>query len=84
MSALGQKQTYAVHKGMSALPPTATEKADRRKAPCLLYPQERTCALQLGMSAKGQKRTLALPIRLCRQHAQAAKVVTSTRAPLPF
>src|SRR4029079_5022132 len=28
MSALGQKQTYAVHKGMSALPPIATAKAD--------------------------------------------------------
>ena len=28
MSALGQKQTYAVQKGMSALPPIATEKAD--------------------------------------------------------
>jgi hypothetical protein len=28
MSALGQKQTYAVHKLMSALPPIATAKAD--------------------------------------------------------
>jgi hypothetical protein len=28
MSALGQKQTYAVHNGMSALPPIATAKAD--------------------------------------------------------
>jgi hypothetical protein len=28
MSALGQKQTYAVQKGMSALPPIATAKAD--------------------------------------------------------
>jgi hypothetical protein len=28
MSALGQKQTYAVHNGMSALPPIATVKAD--------------------------------------------------------
>jgi hypothetical protein len=31
MSALGQKQTYAVHKAMSALPPIATAKADSRK-----------------------------------------------------
>src|SRR5215468_9824839 len=59
MSALGQKQTYAVQKTMSALPPIATAKADIRKRSCLLYPQERTCAvqLQLGMSALGQKRT---------------------------
>src|SRR5262245_24228812 len=28
MSALGQKQTYAVHNGMSALPPIATAEAD--------------------------------------------------------
>jgi hypothetical protein len=28
MSALGQKQTYAVHQPMSALPPKATAKAD--------------------------------------------------------
>jgi hypothetical protein len=28
MSALGQKQTFATQKGMSALPPIATEKAD--------------------------------------------------------
>jgi len=28
MSALGQKQTYAVQQGMSALPPIATAKAD--------------------------------------------------------
>ena len=57
MSALGQKQTYAAHKLMSALPPIATTKADIRKWSCLLYPQERTCAVQSEMSAKGQKRT---------------------------
>ena len=28
MSALGHKRTYALHNGMSALLPTATEKAD--------------------------------------------------------
>src|SRR5262249_32768168 len=31
MSALGQKQTYAVQKPMSAVPPIATAKADSRK-----------------------------------------------------
>src|SRR5262245_5108837 len=30
---------------------------------CLLYPRKRTCAVQLGMSAKGQKRTHAVQQR---------------------
>jgi len=58
MSALGQKQTYALQNTMSALPPIATAKADLRNGSCPLYPQERTCAVQYLMSAKGQKRTL--------------------------
>ena len=58
MSALGHKQTYAVQQSMSALSPIATAKADFRTTSCLLYPQKRTCAVQLGMSALGQKRTL--------------------------
>jgi hypothetical protein len=37
MSALGQKQTFAAQKGMSALPPIATAKADFRTRSCLLY-----------------------------------------------
>jgi hypothetical protein len=53
MSALGQKQTYAPQKRMSAFPPIATAKADSRKQSCPLYPQEQTCAVQLGMSALG-------------------------------
>src|SRR5215469_15530056 len=57
MSALGHKQTYAVQERISALPPIATAKADSRKRSCLLYPQKRTCAVQTGMSALGQKRT---------------------------
>src|SRR5215510_14103904 len=44
MSALGQKQTYAVQNGMSALPPIATVKADIRKRSCLLDPRKQTCA----------------------------------------
>src|SRR5262245_20660612 len=35
MSALGQKQTYVVQKGMSALPPIATAKADFRNMSAL-------------------------------------------------
>jgi hypothetical protein len=54
MSALGHKQTYAVHNGMSALPPTATAKADMRKWSCLLYPRKRTFAVHKSMSALGQ------------------------------
>jgi hypothetical protein len=59
MSALGHKRTFALQQAMSALPPTATAKADFRKKPCPLYPRKRTCAVQLGMSALGQKRTHA-------------------------
>ena len=59
MSALGQKQTYAAQKAMSALPPIATAKADSRKRSYLLYPRKQTCALHLAMSAKGQYRTFA-------------------------
>jgi hypothetical protein len=54
---LGQKRTYAVQKGTSALPPIATAKADSRKRSCPFYPRKRTCAVQLQMSAMGQKRT---------------------------
>src|SRR5262245_18935091 len=57
MSALGQKQTFALQNAMSASPPKATAKADFRKRSCLLYPQKRTCAVQTQMSAKGQKGT---------------------------
>src|SRR5262245_33059609 len=59
MSALGQKQTCALQRLMSALPPIATAKADIGKLSCPLYPRKRTCAVQLRMSALGQKRTLA-------------------------
>jgi hypothetical protein len=54
MSALGQKQACALQQLMSALHPIATAKADMKFAACPVYPQERTCAAQLTMSAKGQ------------------------------
>jgi hypothetical protein len=38
MSALGHKQTFALQKGMSALHPKATVKADIRNGSCPLYP----------------------------------------------
>src|SRR5262245_45857564 len=64
MSALGQKQTYALQQAKSALPLIATTKADIRKAPCLLYPRKRTCAAHKLMSALGQKRTCAMQQRM--------------------
>src|SRR5262249_51401490 len=64
MSALRQKQTYAVHWTMSASPPIATAKADFRKRSCQLYPRKRTCAVQRAMSAMGQQRTSKLGWRL--------------------
>src|SRR5262245_1125499 len=59
MSALGQKQTYALHQLVSALPPIATAKADSYKRSCPLCPRKRTCAVQEAKSAKGHKRTLS-------------------------
>ena len=61
MSALGQKQTCAARKGMSALPPIATAKADFPQKSCPLYPRKRTHAVHNRMSALGQKRTYAGP-----------------------
>src|SRR5262245_37745938 len=43
---------------MSALPPIPTAKADSSKKACPLYPRKRTLLGAIGMSAKGQKRTL--------------------------
>ena len=43
MSALGQKQTYAVQNGMSALPPIATAKADTHKVMSALPPKADMC-----------------------------------------
>src|SRR6476660_1186895 len=38
---------------MSALHPIATAKAKFQRRSCPLYPRKRTCAVQLGMAAKG-------------------------------
>jgi hypothetical protein len=64
MSALGQKQTYAPQKRMSALPPIATAKADFRNGPCPLYPRKRTCAVQLGMFALPPKADIKITNQL--------------------
>src|SRR5262249_52720177 len=60
MSALGQKQTCAAHKLMSALPPKATVKADIHNRSCPLCPQKQTCAVHTLMSALGHKRTFLM------------------------
>jgi hypothetical protein len=57
MSALGQKQTYALQQAMSALHPIASAKADMCQWSCPLYPRKWTFAVQLPMSALGQSRT---------------------------
>ena len=54
MSALGQKQTHAVQRRMSALPPNSDRESEFPQKSCPLYPRKRTCAVQLGMSALGQ------------------------------
>jgi hypothetical protein len=78
MSALGHKRTYAVQKGMSALPPIATAKADSRKRSCLLYTQKRTCAVQKPMSALGQKPDIR-PITVAQNMRRRAAMHTTRR-----
>ena len=60
MSALGQKQTCAPQKAMSAITQIATAKADSRKGSCLLYPRKQTCAVHSLVPAMGHKRTFAV------------------------
>jgi|SRR6516162_2518605 len=55
MSALGQKQTYAVQYGMSALPPLATAKAD-------IEPSHSITSLALARSDGGTERPNALAV----------------------
>src|SRR5262245_60355431 len=67
------KADICAAKVMSALPPRATAKAKFRKRPCPLYPRKQTCAVQLGMSALGQKRTSQLFIQSPRLRAAGAR-----------
>ena len=60
MSALGQKQTYAVHKPMSALLSIATAKANYRKGHVRFTPKSRHVRqAHKPMSALCQERTFA-------------------------
>jgi hypothetical protein len=52
MSALGQKQIFAVQKGMPALPPIATAKANPRKNSCPLYPRKRIFRIRDHVSGR--------------------------------
>jgi hypothetical protein len=54
MSALGQKQTFAVQNVMSALPPIATAKADFRQGHVCFTPKADMCGATRDVSAKGQ------------------------------
>jgi hypothetical protein len=47
----------AIIVALAAMSALGHERTLRRKKSCPLYPRKRTCAVQLGMSAKGQKRT---------------------------
>ena len=70
MSALGQKQTCAAQKGMSALPPIATAKADFRKRSCPLYPRKRTL-----VSALFGNLGAASSIRVCAGSRQTSNKI---------
>src|SRR5262249_55122372 len=51
----------------------------RRKKACPLYPRKRTCALQLGMSALGQKRTF--PRCQIKEAARGKMTLISANSP---
>jgi hypothetical protein len=76
MSALGQKQTYALQQAMSALLPIATAKADLRKKACLLYPKSGRvrCTGRCQLWAKSGHCPYVLSYRLARRRAKAASV----------
>ena len=78
MSALGQKQTCALHQPMSALPPIATAKADIPQKACLLYPLKRTfCAVFRAVSralpATGDDVVRQQELQLRTLHSDAPK-----------
>ena len=75
MSALGQKRTYAVENGMSALRPIATAKATSRKRSCPLYPQKRTCAVFIRLFKNRLTRNLNEPTASAHQLA----IISGTR-----
>ena len=79
MSALGHKQTYAVQKVMSALPPIATAKADSRKRSCLLYPGKQTCAAQrdvcFGPIADIQERDVSTILLVFRRRSHRPRQI---------
>src|SRR5262245_5227706 len=45
---------------------------------CPLYPRKRTCAVQLGMSAMGQKRTSVSLCPLCASRAVQSETIDAT------
>lgn|SRR6185312_15990654 len=79
LSAKGHEQTCALQKGMFALPPIATAKADISKPSCLRHPRKQTCAMQRLMSAMGQKRTYPIT-RSQRLQSRAAPEKSQVQA----
>src|SRR5215471_5747219 len=72
VSAMGHKRTYAVQKGMSALPRIETAKADFPQKSCLLYPQKRTCGLPSTFRQNPRCRRAPQRRRQPRQEERAA------------
>ncbi len=68
-------QSYANlrFRAMPACPLWVISRHLHRNKSCLLYPRKRTCAVQLGMSALGQKRTHA-------PHIAGYSITSSARA----
>ena len=57
MSALGQKQIICAAKSDVRFTPNSDRESGFLQRSCPLCPRKRTCAVQLGMSALGHKRT---------------------------
>ena len=83
MSALGQKQTYAVQNGMSALPPKATAKADISPwVMSALHPKADMCSATSAcpLWANSGHCGQALPSAFFAYAARSTRVVISLRS----
>ena len=72
MSALGQKQTFAAHKGMSALPPTATSIAYFGMS---ALGQKRTCGREVRHASFDD-------VGLVSSHGASERTETGRRTPM--
>jgi hypothetical protein len=81
MSALGQKQTFAPQKAMSALPPIGTAKADFRTGVMSALPPNADVCGALAHVRFGPKADIAPLIRSLRLRERAARAAHQDRAP---